>query len=64
MAKEEFNSAEKFSRDGNLSYALHIYKRSIKYSLSAIKSSELSVEKKFEIAVEKWTLPNSKLVVN
>lgn len=64
MAKEEFNSAEKFSRDGNLSYALHIYKRSIKYSLSAIKVLSSDVEKKYETAVEKWVLAKSKLVVN
>lgn len=64
MAKEEFNSAEKFSRDGNLSYALHIYKRSIRYSLSSIKTMGASVEKKFEPASEKWTLPGSRVVVN
>ncbi|MBE7412339.1 MAG: hypothetical protein L6Q54_11400 [Leptospiraceae bacterium] len=64
MAKEEYNTAEKFFRDGNLSYALHIYKRSIRYSLSSIKTIGASTEKKFEHASDKWVFLNSKVVVN
>ncbi|MCE9500616.1 MAG: hypothetical protein K8R21_08970 [Leptospira sp.] len=48
MAKEELQQAEKFERDGNVFYSLHLYKRSVRYSLKSIQSSGFPVPEKLE----------------
>ncbi|EQA47119.1 hypothetical protein LEP1GSC050_0625 [Leptospira broomii serovar Hurstbridge str. 5399] len=53
MAREEWISGNKFHRDGNYLYALILYKRSLKYSLSCLKTSKLPVPEEFQNAGER-----------
>lgn len=51
MAREELNTGEKFQRDGNLGYAIVVYKRSIVYSLHALKEIGEPLPKRYRTAV-------------
>lgn len=53
MAREEFLAGSKFRRDGNHLYALVLYKRSLKYSLSSLKISKLPYPEEFTQAADK-----------
>lgn len=50
MAREEWISGNKFHRDGNYLYALVLYKRSLKYSFSSLKTAKLPVPEEFQNA--------------
>ncbi|TGL64256.1 PROCN domain protein [Leptospira sarikeiensis] len=50
MAREEWLSGNKFRRDGNNLYALVLYKRSLKYSLSSLKVSKLPYPDEYKTA--------------
>ncbi|TGK05163.1 PROCN domain protein [Leptospira langatensis] len=50
MAKEEWLAGNKFKRDGNHLYALVLYKRSLKYSLSSLKVSKLPYPEEYSQA--------------
>ncbi|TGM10763.1 PROCN domain protein [Leptospira selangorensis] len=53
MAREEWLSGNKFRRDGNHLYALVLYKRSLKYSLSSLKVSKLPYPEEYRNAANR-----------
>ncbi len=53
MAREEWLAGNKFRRDGNHLYALVLYKRSLKYSLSSLKVSKLPYPEEYSQAAER-----------
>lgn len=53
MAREEWLSGNKFRRDGNHLYALVLYKRSLKYSLSSLKVSKLPYPEEYRKAANR-----------
>ncbi|PJZ69250.1 PROCN domain protein [Leptospira perolatii] len=55
MAREEWLSGNKFRRDGNHLYALVLYKRSLKYSFSSLKTSKLPPPIEFKKVGERLT---------
>ena len=58
MAKAEYASAEKYSRERKYYYTLYIYKRSIRYSIEGIRETGNTIAPEFKNA-EKWTKTES-----